>query len=113
MTGAERKSTGSCMLVCVKPRTPLPTMVMSRKARKPAETRTANKPRSRKRRSDAKRRSEEHTSELQSLMRITYAVFCFKKKITHISNNIMNTLIHLTQYIKKKKIKKNNKNSKI
>src|SRR3546814_7076783 len=25
-------------------------------------------------------RSEEHTSELQSLMRITYAVFCFKKK---------------------------------
>src|SRR3546814_4494780 len=26
------------------------------------------------------RRSEEHTSELQSLMRISYAVFCFKKK---------------------------------
>src|SRR3546814_6898563 len=26
------------------------------------------------------RRSEEHTSELQSLMRITYAVFCLKKK---------------------------------
>src|SRR3546814_15558272 len=25
-------------------------------------------------------RSEEHTSELQSLMRISYAVFCFKKK---------------------------------
>src|SRR3546814_1652265 len=29
-------------------------------------------------------RSEEHTSELQSLMRITYAVFCLKKKISHI-----------------------------
>src|SRR3546814_2215903 len=29
-------------------------------------------------------RSEEHTSELQSLMRISYAVFCLKKK--HISN---------------------------
>src|SRR3546814_9114543 len=29
-------------------------------------------------------RSEEHTSELQSLMRISYAVFCLKKKI-HIS----------------------------
>src|SRR3546814_10363603 len=31
------------------------------------------------------RRSEEHTSELQSLMRISYAVFCLKKKkqITH------------------------------
>src|SRR3546814_4291625 len=27
------------------------------------------------------RRSEEHTSELQSLMRISYDVFCFKKKI--------------------------------
>src|SRR3546814_5761184 len=28
----------------------------------------------------ARRRSEEHTSELQSLMRISYAVFCLKKK---------------------------------
>src|SRR3546814_9145498 len=28
-------------------------------------------------------RSEEHTSELQSLMRISYAVFCFKKKKKH------------------------------
>src|SRR3546814_1258127 len=32
------------------------------------------------------RRSEEHTSELQSLMRISYAVFCLKKK-----NQIMHT----------------------
>src|SRR3546814_4343267 len=32
-------------------------------------------------------RSEEHTSELQSLMRISYAVFCLKKK----KNNIYNT----------------------
>src|SRR3546814_7627149 len=29
------------------------------------------------------RRSEEHTSELQSLMRISYAVFCLKKKQPH------------------------------
>src|SRR3546814_1810933 len=29
-------------------------------------------------------RSEEHTSELQSLMRISYAVFCLKKKKPHI-----------------------------
>src|SRR3546814_1814263 len=29
---------------------------------------------------DADDRSEEHTSELQSLMRISYAVFCLKKK---------------------------------
>src|SRR3546814_5509667 len=33
-------------------------------------------------------RSEEHTSELQSLMRISYAVFCLKKKK---KNNNMNT----------------------
>src|SRR3546814_3442823 len=31
-------------------------------------------------------RSEEHTSELQSLMRISYAVFCLKKKNTNTSN---------------------------
>src|SRR3546814_8013519 len=31
-------------------------------------------------RSPTTRRSEEHTSELQSLMRISYAVFCLKKK---------------------------------
>src|SRR3546814_5762566 len=31
----------------------------------------------------ARRRSEEHTSELQSLMRISYAVFCLKKKKTN------------------------------
>src|SRR3546814_7318123 len=29
-------------------------------------------------------RSEEHTSELQSLMRISYAVFCLKKKKPHL-----------------------------
>src|SRR3546814_1281698 len=33
------------------------------------------------RRRAERRRSEEHTSELQSLMRISYAVFCLKKKI--------------------------------
>src|SRR3546814_3983683 len=33
-----------------------------------------------------RRRSEEHTSELQSLMRISYAVFCLKKKTTTTRN---------------------------
>src|SRR3546814_5939687 len=33
--------------------------------------------------SDSYHRSEEHTSELQSLMRISYAVFCLKKKTIH------------------------------
>src|SRR3546814_2828140 len=43
-------------------------------------------------------RSEEHTSELQSLMRISYAVFCLKKKNTHIqhittnNNNVINLM---------------------
>src|SRR3546814_6081939 len=38
---------------------------------------------------DSGGRSEEHTSELQSLMRISYAVFCLKKKNNqlHISRN--------------------------
>src|SRR3546814_2371324 len=36
-------------------------------------------------------RSEEHTSELQSLMRISYAVFCLKKKRT-------NTTPHMNHY---------------
>src|SRR3546814_7873948 len=34
-------------------------------------------------------RSEEHTSELQSLMRISYAVFCLKKKIPTQSHNTL------------------------
>src|SRR3546814_6167855 len=33
-------------------------------------------------------RSEEHTSELQSLMRISYAVFCLKKKTQHNNHTI-------------------------
>src|SRR3546814_3178703 len=37
-----------------------------------------------------RKRSEEHTSELQSLMRISYAVFCLKKKT--------NTQSHTNQY---------------
>src|SRR3546814_9886714 len=36
-----------------------------------------------------KMRSEEHTSELQSLMRISYAVFCWKKKKTNKTNKNM------------------------
>src|SRR3546814_4516097 len=34
----------------------------------------------------SQRRSEEHTSELQSLMRISYAVFCLKKKTTNVND---------------------------
>src|SRR3546814_3463657 len=38
-------------------------------------------------------RSEEHTSELQSLMRISYAVFCLKKKTKKITKNLYNLII--------------------
>src|SRR3546814_9479556 len=38
-----------------------------------------------------RKRSEEHTSELQSLMRISYAVFCLKKKKTHSRSRKSNT----------------------
>src|SRR3546814_5294644 len=37
-------------------------------------------------------RSEEHTSELQSLMRISYAVFCLKKKRNTKMNNPLTTI---------------------
>src|SRR3546814_7056267 len=46
------------------------------------------------------RRSEEHTSELQSLMRISYAVFCLKKKrkTTMEYRDEFNVTNHLFQY---------------
>src|SRR3546814_6336642 len=53
------------------------------------------------------KRSEEHTSELQSLMRISYAVFCLKKKKhikipLHITQQLIQTnytYTHLTTHI--------------
>src|SRR3546814_17683364 len=47
-------------------------------ARRPRHPRAASAPTA----LAASARSEEHTSELQSLMRISYAVFCLKKKTT-------------------------------
>src|SRR3546814_7363255 len=46
-------------------------------------------------RTQSTRRSEEHTSELQSLMRISYAVFCLKKKKTTDTNNKENNQTHI------------------
>src|SRR3546814_2984758 len=43
-----------------------------------------------------RQRSEEHTSELQSLMRISYAVFCLKKKKNESNDKLM--LCRLTTY---------------
>src|SRR3546814_10016913 len=43
---------------------------------------------------DQQARSEEHTSELQSLMRISYAVFCLKKKKPSSNMNITDNYKH-------------------
>src|SRR3546814_7016512 len=42
-------------------------------------------------------RSEEHTSELQSLMRISYAVFCLKKKKSthHLTHRLHTNISHI------------------
>src|SRR3546814_6069753 len=54
------------------------------------------------------KRSEEHTSELQSLMRISYAVFCLKKKkhTTYTDKNIYIThntyIINYTKFVRHK-----------
>src|SRR3546814_1079600 len=57
-----------------------------------ARGRSAPHPRRRHRRGPALgSRSEEHTSELQSLMRISYAVFCLKKKTPTHTTNKQNT----------------------
>src|SRR3546814_1429781 len=59
-----------------------PPRHVARRHRIPLERRPPNR--------DRMSRSEEHTSELQSLMRISYAVFCLKKK-THLNNNHVST----------------------
>src|SRR3546814_3341394 len=43
-------------------------------------------------------RSEEHTSELQSLIRISYAVFCLKKKKKKQTYNTNNSIYHICDY---------------
>src|SRR3546814_3280104 len=45
------------------------------------------------------RRSEEHTSELQSLMRISYAVFCLKKKKTKLKHTHQLRNIHNNEIV--------------
>src|SRR3546814_9261887 len=52
-------------------------------------------------------RSEEHTSELQSLMRISYAVFCLKKKKK--TKKTAENTYNITSEIKQKETNKNTK----
>src|SRR3546814_9324340 len=49
-------------------------------------------------------RSEEHTSELQSLMRSSYAVFCLKKKKTHDRTQITNITRDRSTLLEKEKL---------
>src|SRR3546814_1168659 len=44
---------------------------------------------------DVSLRSEEHTSELQSLMRISYAVFCLKKQKVNIKSQTIFIILNL------------------
>src|SRR3546814_1224511 len=76
---------------------PYTTLFRSCPTAPPSTSRTAprSRPASRSRtgiRITTRSRSEEHTSELQSLMRISYAVFCLKKKN---KNNKTNIHIHI------------------
>src|SRR3546814_3747227 len=66
----------------------------SPRAPSPAARRGFAPARARDRRAATGARSEEHTSELQSLMRISYAVFCLKKK-----KKQTDTKTHYTAYI--------------
>src|SRR3546814_7990300 len=79
----------------------MPPMRRSREANRASMSKTARRRSPTPARSTVKaailastRRSEEHTSELQSLMRISYAVFCLKKK-----KNKTKDFIHDQQYI--------------
>src|SRR3546814_4121162 len=73
-----------------------PVRAPARAARRlPRSRRQARNPAAARRQA---RRSEEHTSELQSLMRISYAVFCLKKK----NNQKQNINRKVKIYIKNK-----------
>src|SRR3546814_2177154 len=90
----KRHTTGLAARTLAPPQPPLPTPSRSGSARPPARIRTkVTKPPKRPRpmaasvSAMANSRSEEHTSELQSLMRISYAVFCLKKKKNKATQN--------------------------
>src|SRR3546814_7080235 len=86
MSGA-RSTTVTCAPRCMssvavaRPATPAP-MTVTRKALAPERMEVVHRSVAGAHREAVRRgeRSEEHTSELQSLMRTSYAVFCLKKK---------------------------------
>src|SRR3546814_6749662 len=58
----------------------------------------------RRRRRGGKGRSEEHTSELQSLMRISYAVFCLKKKKAYRHTSDGSYILHRPHHTRDNKL---------
>src|SRR3546814_9303321 len=64
--------------------------------RRPSSARAIRWQRQRHASPPASSRSEEHTSELQSLMRISYAVFCLKKKNNYTNITIKHSWTHKT-----------------
>src|SRR3546814_6069166 len=66
------------------PKSPAPAPLPARRASTPSSPKPAHPPDPA---TAPALRSEEHTSELQSLMRISYAVFCLKKKKPHHNPN--------------------------
>src|SRR3546814_2056786 len=77
--GIDRMAVFVDAVVVIRRRQQIDVMAIVRVRGESAPSTTAVPPRWR-RMSSAVARSEEHTSELQSLMRISYAVFCLKKK---------------------------------
>src|SRR3546814_13108631 len=80
---------------------PYTTLFRSRRARRDALDRRRRKrviPRLPGAVAQMEERSEEHTSELQSLMRISYAVFCLKKTKTHIKKPTPNKINNRTTH---------------
>src|SRR3546814_6579053 len=78
------RQTAECILATA----PTPRASIRRKTGTPMAVRSGS-------RTPSPSRSEEHTSELQSLMRISYAVFCLKKKTATTHNTTNKHIQHL------------------
>src|SRR3546814_2039960 len=84
ITSITSRQTGNCSAIILADNSVSTIADDSSGSRKPAASPTATQLRF--------QRSEEHTSELQSLMRISYAVFCLNKKIN--SNHNQHTITY-------------------
>src|SRR3546814_6735566 len=90
-------------------RSELPTHLLDHRTAGPADGLHAEGAEQVRQHAADEQRSEEHTSELQSLMRISYAVFCLKKKKTNTKTAIQRHKVN----IKKTQDVKHSKHTKI